>query len=81
MSRVSINKSAHHTRSLVHIHKYNNVTPNYVMMDLVLKHKSDVAYAHLVKRVIVFGISRYHNGVPMSIWDEGMEGIVAPLIF
>ena len=28
ISRVSINKFADHTRSLVHIHKYNNVTPN-----------------------------------------------------
>ena len=27
------------------MHKYNNVTPNCVMMDLVLKNRSGVAYA------------------------------------
>ena len=36
ISRVSTTKSADHTRSLVHIHKYNNVTPSYLMMDLAL---------------------------------------------
>ena len=40
-----INKSVDHTRSLVHMHKYDNVTPNYLMMDLVLKNKSGVGHA------------------------------------
>lgn len=27
------------------MHKYDNVTPNYLMMDLVLKNKSGVGHA------------------------------------
>ena len=42
------------------------------MMDLILKNKSDVAYTHLVIH-IVYGISRYPNGVPMSMWDKRCE--------
>ena len=29
ISKVSTNKSADHSRSLVHMHRYNNVTPYY----------------------------------------------------
>ena len=57
---------------MVHIHKFNNA-PNYLMMDLVLKSKSGVAYAHLVIRVIVYGISRFHNGVPLNVCDKSCE--------
>ena len=56
-----------HNRSLVHMLDYNNLTPNYLMMDLALKNKSGVAYApYLVVRIILHGIFEYRNDVPAS---------------
>ncbi|RMX55196.1 hypothetical protein pdam_00014079 [Pocillopora damicornis] len=70
----SIDHSLDHTRSLVHIHKCNNVTPNYLLMDLVLKNKLGVAYAQdLVIHVIVYGISGYHNNVLLCVCVCGMK--------
>ena len=58
-----------HSRNIIHIHKNNNVTPNYLMMNLVSKNKSDVAHAQdLVVHIVVFGISGYHNDVPLGVW-------------
>ena len=65
---------------MVHIHKFNNA-PNYLMMDLVWKSKSAVAYPHLVIRVIVYGISRFHNGVPLNVCDKSCERSCGTLNF
>ena len=54
--------------------EYNNVTPNYLMMDLALKNKSGVAYAqYLVVRIILYGILRYRNDFPSSVRDKKFE--------
>ena len=53
---------------------YNNLTPNYLVMDLVLKNKSGVAYApYLVVRIILHGIFEYRNDVPASVRDKKFE--------
>ena len=44
ISKVSTNKFTDHAISLGHIHKYNNTTPDYLMIDLVLKNKAGVSY-------------------------------------
>ena len=68
ISRVSPKKSVDHPRLLVDIHKCNNVTPSYPMMDLALKNMSGVAYAQdSVICVIVNGILEYHDDVPLSV--------------
>ena len=68
ISRVSPKKSADHPRLLVDIHKCNNVTTSYLMMDLALKNMSGVAYAQdSVICVIVNGILEYHDDVPLSV--------------
>ena len=54
--------------------EYNNVTPNYLMMDLALKNKSGVAYAqYLVVRIILYGILGYRNDVPSIVRDKKFE--------
>ena len=61
-------RTADHPRLLVDIHKCNNVTPSYLMMDLALKNMSGVAYAQdSVIYVIVNGILEYHDDVPLSV--------------
>lgn len=44
ISKVSTNKFTDHAISLGHMHKYNNTTPDYLMIDLVLKNKAGVSY-------------------------------------
>lgn len=71
VSRVSTNKFLDRTRSLVHIQKYNNVTPDYLMMALVLKNKSSSADAQdLVIHVIVYGITGI---ITMFHWVCGIK--------
>lgn len=44
ISKVLANKFTDHAISLGHMHKYNNTTPDYLMIDLVLKNKAGVSY-------------------------------------
>ena len=37
VSRTSTNLFSDHSRSIIHLHKYNNITPNYLMTDMVWK--------------------------------------------
>ena len=63
-----------HTRSIIHLHKYNNVAPNRLMIDMVLKNKAGVSYANkLTIFVIVYGVSGYVNNVHTSVWDRLFE--------
>ena len=74
---VTIHKSAAHTRSLVHKHKYNNVTLYYLMMDLLFKERSGRAFAQdLVIHVIVYGILGPHNDVVLSLWDKKFQKLM-----
>ena len=37
VSKVTTNVFNNHTRSIIHLHKYNNVAPNRLMIDMVQK--------------------------------------------
>ena len=44
VSKVTTNVFSDHSRGIIHIHKYNNVAPNHLMIDNVLKNKAGVDY-------------------------------------
>ena len=74
VSKVTTNVFNNHTRSIIHLHKYNNVAPNRLMIDMVLKNKAGVSYANkLTIFVIVYGVSGYVNNVHTSVWDRLFE--------
>ena len=74
VSRTSTNLCSDHSRSIIHLHKYNNTTPNYLMTDMVLKNKSGISYMQdLIILVIVYSISGFHNDVLLSVWDKIMK--------
>ena len=76
VSKVTTNVFNNHTRSIIHLHKYNNVNPNRLMIDMVLKNKAGVSYANkLTIFVIVYGVSGYVNNVIIntSVWDRLFE--------
>ena len=61
---------------MMKLHKYNNVAPNRLMIDMVLKNKAGVSYANkLTIFVIVYGVSAYVNNVNTSVWDRLFEVI------
>ena len=74
VSNVTTNVFNNHTRSIIHLHKYNNVAPNRLMIDMVLKNKAGMSYANeLTIFVIVYGVSGYVNNVHTSVWDRLFE--------
>ena len=74
VSKVTTNVFNNHTRSIIHLHKYNNVAPNRLMIDMVLKNKAGISYANeLTIFVIVYGVSGYVNNVHTSVWDRLFE--------
>ena len=74
VSKVTTNVFNNHTRSIIHLHKDNNVAPNRLMIDMVLKNKAGVSYANkLTIFVIVYGVSGYVNNVHTSVWDRLFE--------
>ena len=76
VSKVTTNVFNNHTRSIIHLHKYNNVAPNRLMIDMVLKNKAGVSYTNkLTIFVIVYGVSGYVNNVHTSVWDRLFEVI------
>ena len=71
VSKISTNVFSNYTRSIVHLHKYNNVAPNRLMIDMELKNKTGINYANeLTIFVIVYGLSGYFNNVETSVWDR-----------
>ena len=74
VSKVTTNVFSNHTRSIIHLHKHNNVVPNRLMIDIVLKNKAGISYANeLTIFVIVYGVSGYVNNVHTSVWDRLFE--------
>lgn len=61
-----------HSRSIIHINKYSNVAPNRLIIDMVLKNKSGIAYANDLTAIfiVVYGVKGYHNDVDSSDWDR-----------
>ena len=56
--------------SIIHFHKYNNVTSNYLMIEMILKNKSVISYTQdLQVYVITYGVIRYHNDVS-NVWNK-----------
>ena len=74
VSKVTTNVFNNHTRSIIHLRKYNNVAPNRLMIDMVLKNKlASVIKNELTIFVIVYGVSGYVNNVHTSVWDRLFE--------
>ena len=74
VSKVTTNVFNNHTRSIIHLHKYNNVAPNRLMIDMVLKNKiTSISMNELTIFVIVYGVSGYVNNVHTSVWDRLFE--------
>ena len=74
VSKVTTNVFNNHTRSIIHLHKYNNVAPNRLMIDMVLKNKAGISYANELNIfVIVYGLSGHFNNVETSVWDRLFE--------
>jgi len=71
VSKVTTNLFSNHSRSIIHLHKYNNISPNHLMLDMVLKNKAGISYQNrLTIFVIIYGISGYVNNVHTSVWDR-----------
>ena len=65
---MTTNVYSDHSRSIIHIHKYNNVAPNHLMIDMVLKNKSGTDYTKdLTIFIIVYGVLGYQNDVETSV--------------
>ena len=74
ISKVTTNVFSDHSRSITHIHKYNNVDPNRLMIDTVLKSKSGIAYANdLTIFIVIYGAKWCQNDVDTSVWDRVYE--------
>ena len=74
VSKVTTNVFNNHTRSIIHLHKYNNVAPNRLMIDMVLKNKiTSISMNELTIFVIVYSVSGYVNNVHTSVWDRLFE--------
>ena len=74
VSKVTTNVFNNYTRSIIHLHKYNNVAPNRLMIDMVLKNKAGISYANeLTIFVFVYCVSGYVNNVHTSVWDRLFE--------
>ncbi|PFX11744.1 Collagen-like protein 6 [Stylophora pistillata] len=65
------NRFENHIIALIHMTKWSNATPNYLMFDVVIKNKSGESYDQkLPIWVIVYGSRGYHNSIPKSVWTS-----------
>ncbi|PFX11474.1 hypothetical protein AWC38_SpisGene24778 [Stylophora pistillata] len=65
------NRFENHIVALIHMTKWSNATPNYLMFDVVIKNKSGQSYDQkLPIWVIVYGSKGYHNSIPKSVWTS-----------
>lgn len=70
VSQQRINRFDKHVRALIHLHKWNNARPNYLMWDIVMKNKTGQSYPKtLPVYVVVYGCKGFHNDIPTSVWD------------
>lgn len=67
-SKVSTNIFKNNTRTIVHLSKFNDAAPNYLMFDIVVKFNGSYGNK-LPIWVVVYGSKGYHNDVPVSVWD------------
>ncbi|DAC81732.1 TPA_asm: fiber [Stylophora coral adintovirus] len=65
------NRFENHIVALIHMTKWSNATPNYLMFDVVIKNKSGQPYDQTLPiYVIVYGSKGYHNSIPKSVWTS-----------
>ena len=67
-SKVSTNIFKNNTRTIVHLSKFNDAAPNYLIFDTVVKFNGSYGNK-LPIWVVVYGSKGYHNDVPVSVWD------------
>ncbi|PFX15495.1 Collagen-like protein 6, partial [Stylophora pistillata] len=65
------NRFENHIIALIHMTKWSNATPNYLMFDIIMKNKSGQSYDQkLPIWVIIYGPRGYHNSIPKSVWTS-----------
>ncbi|PFX29617.1 Pulmonary surfactant-associated protein D [Stylophora pistillata] len=67
------NRFENHIITLIHLTKWSNSAPNYLMFDVVMKNKSGQAQAYdqtLPIWVIVYGSKGFHNSIPKEVWTS-----------
>ncbi|PFX26611.1 Complement C1q tumor necrosis factor-related protein 7 [Stylophora pistillata] len=65
------NRFENHLIILLHMTKWSNATPNYLMFDVVIKNKAGQSYDQkLPIYVIVYGSKGYHNSLPKDVWTS-----------
>ncbi|PFX17101.1 Collagen alpha-4(VI) chain [Stylophora pistillata] len=65
------NRFENHLITLLHMTKWSNATPNYLMFDVVIKNKAGQAYDQkLPIYVIIYGSKGYHNSLPKDVWTS-----------
>lgn len=70
-TRQRSNRFSNHTRTLVHLTKWSDATPNYLMWDIVVKFKQGQAYDQKLDIwVVVYGTKGYHNDIPVEVYDR-----------
>ena len=71
VSRQRLNKFDNHVRAIIHFHKWNNPSPNYLQLDSHMKNKISQSYdAKLPIYIVIYGSKGYHNDIPTSVWDR-----------
>ncbi|PFX15452.1 hypothetical protein AWC38_SpisGene20325 [Stylophora pistillata] len=72
VSRQLMNRFLNYVRSIVHMTKWSDTSPNYLMVDVVFKNKSGmVDYNRLDIWVDVYGSKGYHNDLPVKdVWEK-----------
>ena len=71
VSRQRLNRFDNHVRAIIHFHKWNNPSPNHLMLDIHMKNKTGQSYDNnLPIYCVIYGSRGYHNDIPTSVWDR-----------
>lgn len=71
VSRQRLNRFDNHVRAIIHLHKWNNTSPNYLMLDIHMKNKTGQSYDNnLPIYIVIYGCKGFHNDIPTSVWDR-----------
>ena len=71
VSRQRLNRFDNHVRAIIHFHKWNNPSPNHLMLDIHMKNKTGQSYdPRLPIYIVMYGSKGYHNDIPTSVWDK-----------
>ena len=71
VSRQRLNRFDNHVRAIIHLHKWNNPSPNHLMLDIHMKNKTGQSYDNnLPIYIVVYGCRGFHNDIPTSVWDR-----------